>query len=324
MKAFVTGGTGFIGSHLVDRLLKSQQYSEIRCLVRSSPKWLINKPVTLVKGDLFDFNIIRENLTDVDIVFHIAALVKAPNWQTFEAANIDTTETLVRLAQKAGVKKVVVLSSLAAVGPSNGYELTEESNLNPVSMYGKSKKIMEERLHRIVHDTTSIIIIRPPAVYGPREENIYSFFKSASKRICPIIGNGKTPLVSLIHVSDLISGIILASNYEHSGIETFFISSENAYSWNEIMHWTSVALGKKLIPIYIKPNMVKKVGAFVESVGSIFGQYPILNREKSVELSLEWTCSTQKAIQLLGYRQQVSLKDGIADTLLWYKQHHWL
>jgi nucleoside-diphosphate-sugar epimerase len=278
----------------------------------------------MIKGDLFDFTAIKEALHGVDVVFHLAALVKAPTWQTFEAANVDAAETIVRLAQKAGVKKVVLLSSLAATGPSNGIPVTEEFELKPVSMYGKSKKVMEERITKIVNDSTAITIIRPPAVFGPREENIYSFFKSASKRICPIIGNGETPKVSMIHVYDLIQGIMLASDYEHSGIQTFFISSEQAYTWNQIMSATSQALGKKLFPIYVKPNLVKKVGAFVESAGNLVGHYPILNREKSVELSLEWVCSTQKAQTLLGFRQTISLEQGVLNTIQWYEQHHWI
>jgi len=323
MKAFITGGTGFIGSHLTDRLLKNPD-NEISCLVRSNEKWLTNKSVKKVKGDLFDYEVIKNALNGVDVVFHLAALVKAPNWQTFEAANVDATETIVRLAQKAGVKKVVILSSLAASGPSNGVPLTEDSPLKPVSMYGKSKKVMEERIQTLLNDSTAITTIIPPAVYGPREENIHSFFKSAAKGICPIIGNGVNPRVSMIHVQDLISGILAATNYDHDGYERFFISSELTYNWKEIMHATSLALQKKLLPIYVKPSIVRQIGAFVESIGSLVGKYPILNREKAVELSLEWTCSTIKAQELLGYRQQISLEEGIADTIKWYKQHHWL
>ncbi len=323
MKAFVTGGTGFIGSHLVDRLIQRGDV-EVSCLVRGNEKWLKGKSFTKVQGDLLDLDILKRALKGVDVVFHNAALVKAPTWQQFEVANVDAAENLVRLAQKAGVKKVVILSSQAAAGPSSGTPIDETAPLRPVSKYGESKKLMEERVQLLTRDGYPVTIVRPPAVYGPREENIYSFFKSAAKGICPIIGNGKTPRVSMVHVQDLVDGILLAAQYPHEGIETFFISSEQTYNWNQIKEATSFALGRRLLPVYVSPKIVQKVGAISESVGSFFGSYPILNREKAKELSLEWTCSVEKANKLLGYRQQVSLEQGILDTVRWYQKHHWI
>ena len=323
MKAFVTGGTGFIGSHLVDRLLQ-QEDIDVTCLVRGNEKWLTGKKYNRVTGDLMDLDAIKKALKGVDIIFHNAAIVKAPYWSQFETANVDAAENIVRLAQKAGVSKVVILSSQAAAGPSSGTPLKETDSMHPVSMYGESKKLMEERIEKCVTPDMSITIIRPPAVYGPREENIFSFFKSASKGICPIIGNGKNPRISLIHVQDLISGMLLAANYPHDGIEKFFISSEQTYNWNEIKQATSLALNKKLLPLYVKPGLVKKVGSISESVGKLFGAFPILNKEKALELSLEWTCSVEKANRLLGFRQNLSLEQGIFDTIRWYKYHHWI
>lgn len=323
MKAFVTGGTGFIGSHLVDRLLE-QGDVEVSCLVRGNEKWLSGKKYNRISGDLSDLDAIKRAIKDVDVVFHNAALVKAPHWSQFETANVDSAENIVRLAQKNGVGKVVILSSQAAAGPSKGTPISETDSMNPVSMYGKSKKLMEERLSQCSTADMPITIVRPPAVFGPREENIYSFFKSAAKGICPIIGNGRTPRVSMIHVHDLVSGILQAASYPHEGLEKFFISSEETYCWNEIKEATSLALGRRLLPVYVKPSLVKTVGSISESLGAFFGAYPILNKEKALELSLEWTCSVEKAKKLLGFRQTLSLEQGILNTVRWYKHHHWI
>ncbi|TNE74625.1 NAD(P)-dependent oxidoreductase [bacterium] len=323
MKAFVTGGTGFIGSHLVDRLLQ-QGDTEVSCLVRGNEKWLKGRKYNQIKGDLQDLDVLKHALKGVDIIFHNAALVKAPNWQQFEVANVDAAENLVRIAQKVGVSKVVILSSQAAAGPSSGIPVSEDSPMKPVSMYGESKKLMEERIEKICKDGYPVTIVRPPAVYGPREENIFSFFKSASKGLCPIVGNGKSPKISLTHVHDLVSGIILAANYPHEGIEKFYISSEETYNWNQIKDATSFALGRKLLPLKINANLVKKAGVLSETVSSLFGSYPIFNKEKAIEMTLEWTCSVDKAKKLLGYRQTVSLEHGILDTIRWYQKHHWI
>jgi nucleoside-diphosphate-sugar epimerase len=324
MKAFVTGGTGFIGSHLVEALINSSDFKEVRCLVRSSPKWLAELPFKSIKGDLNDLKALGKGLEGVDILFHVAAIVKAPSKKEFTQANVDATENLVRLAQKKGVKNIVILSSLAAAGPSNGSPKKENEPMNPVSMYGKSKKEMEALIKKAAGKNDSIKIIRPPAVYGPREDQIYSFFKSCSKGICPIIGDGNNPRVSMVYVSDLVDGILLAADKKESGVHTYFISGEGTHSWNEIRAITSKILGKKTIPLKIKPGLVKKAASLIENVASLFGVYPVVNKEKANELILEWTCTSDKAEKELNYRPKVSLAEGISRTIHWYKMHNWL
>lgn len=324
MKAFVTGGTGFIGSHLVDSLIENRNIDEIRCLVRSREKWLTGKPYTKITGDLFSISILRKALEDIDILYHIAAIVKAPSMEEFKRANVDATENIMRIARKAGVSKIIVLSSLAAAGPSTDAPLTEEAPMMPVSMYGKSKKQMEEMIHRIHTPDLSVTILRPPAVYGPREDQIYTFFKLMNKRICPIVGDGKKPQISLVYVSDVIKGIELASSDETPGVHTYFLAGPEIYNWNQIKNVTSKVLGKKPLPLYIRPALVKRIAGAVETTAGIFGSYPVLNREKAKEMILEWTCTSQKAKTELNYLPEISLEEGISRTIHWYKKHHWL
>lgn len=324
MKAFVTGGTGFIGSHLVEAIISSSDFDQVRCLVRSEPKWLSGLSFKTIKGDLNDLKALNNGLEGVDVLFHVAAIVKAPSKKEFTQANVDATENLVRLAQKKGVKNIVILSSLAAAGPSNGSPKKEGEPMKPVSMYGKSKMEMEARVKTAAGKDDSIKIIRPPAVYGPREDQIYSFFKSCSKGICPIVGDGNNPRVSMVYVSDLIDGILLAARKKDAGVHTYFISGEGTHSWNEIRSVTSKVLGKKLIPLKIKPSIVKKAAGVIENIASLFGVYPVVNKEKANELILEWTCTSKKAEKELDYRPKVSLAEGISRTIHWYKMHNWL
>lgn len=324
MKAFVTGGTGFIGSHLADSLINHEKYDEVRCLVRNNEKWLKGKNFVRISGDLHDLSALKKGVSGVDVVFHLAGLVKAPNYSDLEHANVDATENLIRVAQKEGVKKIVVLSSLAAVGPSQDGPVTEEDPMMPVSNYGKSKKQMEQMIHRSVREDVSVTILRPPAVYGPREDQIYTFFKMVSKRICPIIGDGTKPKISMVYVSDVVQAILKAAEQTEAGVHTYFVTGKHIHTWNEIRGTTSTVLGKKAIPIYIKPKVVKKIAGFVESAASFFGSYPVINREKANEMILEWTCSGEKAEKELGYHPRVSLAEGISRTIHWYQMHHWL
>lgn len=324
MKAFVTGGTGFIGSHLVDALISDDNYDEVRCLVRSNEKWLKNKDYRKFKGDLHELDILQKAAEGVDVIFHLAGAVKASTYETFERANVEATENLLRIAQKAEVPKVVILSSLAAAGPSEGEPLTEETLMEPVSMYGRSKKQMEKMIHEIVHEKTSITILRPSAVYGPREDQIYSFFKMVDKRICPVIGNGERPKISMVYVSDVVQGCLKAAEKSNKEVETYFISDEKPYTWNRIRQISTKVLGKKALPVYIKPKWVKKIAGGVEKAASFFGIYPVLNSDKANELILEWTCSIKKAKKELDFKPEYSLEEGISRTIHWYQKHHWL
>lgn len=325
MKAFVTGGTGFIGSHLVDTLLTNEDYSEIRCLVRTSEKWLKGLDYVKVPGDLHDLSVLKKNLEGVDVVFHAAGAVKAPGWQEFVRANVDATENLIRIARKQGVRKFVVLSSLAAAGPSeDGKPVSEHDPMMPISMYGKSKKQMEEMIHRTAGDDSSVTILRPSAVYGPREDQIYTFFKMVNKHICPIIGDGERPRISLVFVRDVIQAMMAAAGQSEPGVHTYFISGKHLHTWNEIRETSAKVLGKKTIPVYIKPKFVKKIAAAVEKTASFFGSYPVINREKANEMVLEWTCTIEKAQRELDYNPKYSLAEGISRTIHWYKMHHWL
>ncbi len=323
MKAFVTGGTGFIGSHLVDRLLRNQN-DEISCLVRSDEKWLRDKDIVRVKGNLHDLTALRKGMEGADVVYHIAGVVKAPTQKLFDQANVEATENILRLAMKLRVPKLIVLSSLAASGPSFSRPVTEEDPLMPVTMYGESKKRMEEMIARVADDSISVTVIRPPAVYGPREDQIFSVFQMASWRLFPIIDSGNDTRVSLIHVHDLVDGILLASGEKKPGVETYFISSEELYTWEQIRQATAVVFGKKLYAVKVSPRLVEIIGNIAETGASLIGRYPVINRDKSRELGMQWTCSVDKARSSLGFRQKTDLGKGLAETIHWYKKHHWL
>ena len=194
--------------------------------------------------------------------------------------------------------------------------------MNPVSNYGESKKKMEEIIHTLNLKNTSITIIRPSSVYGPREEDIYNYFRAASMGFSPVVGEGYQ--ISLTHVKDIIQVIRRSIDYQHEGIETFFATSQQSYNWLEIKEATENALGRKLKLIRLSPALVTNMSAVIENVASYIGKYPVINQEKAREMIHEWQCSSEKAERILGYRQTISLYDGIRDTIEWYKSHEWL
>nr|BCX00840.1 MAG: NAD-dependent epimerase [Bacteroidota bacterium] len=323
MRAFVTGGTGFIGSHLVEYLL--QHGFEVYCLVRREPRWLRGLPVRFLYGDGLDERALREGLSEAEYVFHVAGLTRAPDWESLYRANVEATERLLELARHHGsrIRRVLLVSSQAAVGPSPNGPVTETSPLRPISAYGRSKALMEERVQERFSDLP-FTIVRPPAVYGPRERDIYTFFRTAARGLVAIVGSGREPELSLVHVRDLVRGIYLAAVRPEGLREVFFISSERFYSWRELVAVTLRALGRWALIVPVPRNLVVPIGAVVEHVGRLLGTYPPLNREKARELVARWTCSSEKAMRLLGYRQEIPIEQGIPETIAWYRAHGWL
>lgn len=324
-RAFVTGGTGFIGSHLAEELLR-RDYGEVRCLVRRDPKWLTGLDVIRIQADLFDDRAVAEAVRDVDAVYHVGGVTRAPDWNSFERDNVDaTTRLLATVAEvNPGVTRVLVTSSLAVIGPCRTGVATEETPMKPISRYGRSKALMERRLREWDADIP-ITVIRPPAVYGPRERDVFTFFKAMSKGICPIVGSVTRPALSLIHVTDLVKGMVDAAESGSAAGRTYFLGSETFYSWSDVRHAATNALDRRVLTVAVPPALVGPVGAIVELVGRLRGTYPPLNREKAREIRRVCKmCSIEKAQRDFGFSTRRSLGDGVEETIAWYREHGWL
>ncbi len=320
---FVTGGTGFVGSHLVDALLA--RGARVRCLVRTDPKWLEGLDIDVVTGTLHDQTVLEQGVNGADVVFHIAGRTRAPELDAFIRDNVDGTENLMRaIAQSGSVTRTVIASSLAAVGRGGSGIVDESVALEPVSDYGHSKALMEERLQPWF-DRTPLTIIRPPAVYGPRETDILTFFQSVSKGLCPIVGDGSVPSLSLVHAADLTEGILLSGTHDRAIGQTFFLGGPAQVAWHQVRDAAAAALDRRVLTLPIPRAIVPFVGAVSEWGGRLFGQYPPLNREKAREiLEAALMCESGKAARELGYAPSVELSTGIAETIAWYRERGWL
>lgn len=320
---FVTGGTGFVGSHLVDALLA--QGAVVRCLVRTDPKWLRGLPVEVVQGTLHDVEALTRAVEGVDAVFHMAGRTRAPEREAFLRDNVEGTDNLMRTIATSGkAPRVVVASSLAAVGSGGSGIVDEAVALRPVSDYGHSKAVMEERLQEWM-DEMALTIVRPPAVYGPRETDIYTFFQSVSRGLCPIVGDGATPSLSLVHVDDLVRGTLLTAMHPDAPGQTYFLGGPDQVAWHAVRDAASAALDRRVLTLPIPRFVVPAVGAVSEWAGKLMGGYPPLNREKAREiLEAALMCSSDKARRELEYDPNVDLSQGIRGTIAWYRSEGWL
>ena len=140
-----------------------------------------------------------------------------------------------------------------------------------------------------------------------------------------MVGDGNHPTLSMVYVKDLVEGILKAAQKVDTGIHTYFLGGESEeYSWNQIRKITSKVTGIKPISIKLKPKWVKKMAVIIENGASLFGKYPVVNKEKANEMVLEWVCSSEKAKKELGYDPTITVQEGISRTIRWYKNNNWL
>ncbi len=328
MRASITGGTGFIGSHLIDALL-ARNY-EVSCLIRSSSnlRWLKGKNIRFVKGDLFDDGTLKELVAGADRVFHLAGVVKSKTEEGYFRSNVEATRNLLEacVTHAPSLDKFIHVSSQTAVGPSPDLSrpVTEESPCSPLTAYGRSKRAGEEVVLSY-RDRIPVTIIRPPAVYGPRDTEIFIFFQTIRRGLNPMIGFGDKRL-SLIHSADLVEGLLLAAESPRSAGEIYFISSEEFYGWKESGKLAARLMGRKNpLPIRIPHAAVYGIAAVAQFFSLFRSAAATLNIEKARDLTQAyWTCDTSKAKRDLGYRQTMSLEEGFRDTIAWYRAEGWL
>jgi nucleoside-diphosphate-sugar epimerase len=323
----VTGATGFIGSHLVDELLKKGY--KIKCLVRktSNLRWLEGKPVEYVYGGLFDNEILAEAVKEADYVYHIAGVTFAKTKKEYFRGNSEATKNFIEVCYKTNphLKRFLFVSSQTAVGPSpdKDHPVDESTGYHPITTYGRSKMEAEKAVIEYF-DKMKCTVVRAPAVYGPRDVAILEYFKAMSMGLQALVGF-QEKLVSLIHGLDLVDGIILAAEAQAAVSQIYFITSEKFYSWKEVGGMTTRLMGKKSIRIKIPHFAVYTVGAFAQFF-SMFQKKPaILNIEKCKDITRQyWTCSPEKAKRELGFKENLGLEKGFAQTIEWYRKAGWI
>ena len=326
LKALVTGATGFIGSHLVESLL--QRRDQVRCLIRetSDLRWLRNLPIEVVRGDCQNETSLREAVKGVDQVFHLAGVTKAMEEKTYFEINAFGTENLIHacLETNTHLQKFIYLSSQAAAGPCrNGGKKTESDQCEPVSPYGQSKRMGEE--FALAHcQQLPLLVLRPSAVYGPRDRDIYVFFRLLSKRIKPCL-SGQDQHVSLCYVQDVIQAILLASEAQESSGEIFFLSDGEDYRLEEIGDAFAQAMGVTAFCVPLPEWMISGIASFSECLSKFSGRPPLLSKGKVEEMiQRNWVCDIAKAKNRLGFQPQIQLSQGARLTFEWYKKESWL
>ncbi len=326
----VTGGAGFVGSHLVDALLA--RGTPVRVLVRptTDSQFLDRARVTLVPGDVGDPTAqaeaaLAEAAAGVETIFHAAGITQARRLEDYERVNAGGAERMARAAVRAGARRFVLVSSQAAAGPTRTVRpRTESDPEEPVSAYGRSKLAGERRAASLLAGSgTDLAIVRPPSVYGPRDRAFLELFRLARLGVV-LLPAGEGQQLSLVHVRDLALGTLAAAERAPAGA-VYYLTDGLDHTARALVDAMARALRKKPLRLALPFGILKGLVQAGEAWSSITGRPARLTRERLTEwCAPRWTLSDERARRELGYASTIALDPGIEETAAWYRTAGWI
>lgn len=325
MTTLITGGTGFIGSHVVEALLKRGE--RVRCLVRSADRlrWLKGLNVEIVEGDCMLPGTLAPALAGVRRVVHAAGATFAATASAYFRFNADGTRNLLEVCLSGtGVERFVLISSQAAAGPGTRERPAREDDPpRPLTPYGESK-LAAERYCLEAADRLSVGILRPSAVYGPRDTAFLPYFRLVRRGFLIEFGRGARE-VSLCFVNDLVEGIVTVTDGHLESGSVYFVADSEPYSWDVVENLLCAHWGVRGRRIIVPAIVLRTAGVVGQAYSALTGQSVPINRARAAELlERHWVCDSTAARRDLGLAPGTNLENGLHKAVRWYEQNNWL
>lgn len=320
-RVLLTGGTGFLGSHVAELLVEAGR--DVRATVRatSDTHWLDPLPLETVVADLENPDALAGALAGVTDVVHVGGVTVAANPATFERVNTAGTLALAAAAGRAGVERFVFVSSLAARGP-DGAE-------GPVSPYGRSKHTAERGLTSLIdagEASYAFRVVRPGGIYGPRDPDLLALFRMAARGflVLPAVEGRLQP----VHVDDAARSVVLALAAAEPGSADpgpLPVLADEIVTWTELGEVLEAAIGRSARVLRVPPAVFLAAGGAAEFAARLTGGTPKFDRRRARDLTLRtFTSEIETTRAAIGWTPMVSLRQGMAGTVAWYRERGWL
>lgn len=321
-KVLVTGATGFIGGHLVRKLLAGKR-ATVRALVRDPARAqdLVRQGVEVVPGDLVDMASLERAVQGCSVVIHAAAQVASvPSRATFEQSNVRGTENLLRAAAAAKVRRFVHLSSIAVFGLATDGEVTDESPRQPCGdPYCDTKVGAEEEAFRAYRERgLPVAVLRPSAVYGPGSTHWSVIPLKRVKKGKMILFSGGRGMLNYVYIDNLVDAILLATEDDRAVGEAFIVN-DGATTWKDFFESYARMAGKGSLPSL--PLWAGKVWVRYRNLVAVLKREPFRVHPNALGFLVARAIYRQTRLeQILGFRSRVSLEEGMRRTEQWFRE----
>ena len=326
MKILLTGASGFVGSHILDSL-RARGLATVLLLRPTSNKQFIAShlpEVELRPGSISDPESLRQAMAGVTHVIHCAGATRAARVSGFYEVNQAGTRNVVNAVngQPGRVQRLVHVSSLAAAGPARPEQPAREQDPpSPVSEYGKSKLAGELEVRN--HCRAEHVILRPPAVYGPRDAEFLRLFQAAKCHLLARLGGGQT--LSLVFVRDMVEAVVTCLDHPAAVGKTYFVAAREIVTARRIAEEVAAQMNVWTLPLPVPLALVWLMCLAQEIRTRLTGKPNVLSIQKFAELRAPgWVCDPTLLESETGCACPTNLKTGVAETLSWYRQQHWL
>ncbi len=321
----ITGANGFVGSRLSLHLQKAGYHVIAGVRKTADLSLLQDLDVECRYGDITRPGTLPDVVKNVDYIVHNAGLIKARRREAFFAVNEQGTRSLMETVAEHNpeVRQVVYISSVAAAGPSQpGRPIRETDPPRPITTYGESK-LAGEKVALSFAERLNVVVLRPPAVYGPGDRAIFDIFRTVHMHIKPMIGSPHRKL-QLVHVDDLCYGVELALKAEAKSGGAYFIAEKDSYTYRRLINMVVDACGRRTLPLVLPSPLFRAVATISEFSFRAVGVTPMLTREKTRELNSSWEMDVSRARDELGFESRISFQEGARQTYEWYRAAGWL
>jgi len=325
MRAVVTGGTGFIGGHLLAALVA--RGDEVVSVERAGAerRWIAHLPLTVSATGLEDTEALARACEGVDTVFHLAGRSRARSEPEYFRANVTGTNAVMWAASaQPDPPRVVLVSSLSALGPSrDGRPLDAATEPRPLTPYGVSK-LQAEAIVRSWGNRVPATILRPTSVYGPRERGVYLFFRMVQRGFAVGIGDWEHQ-VQLLHVHDLVRALIGAAATPCAAGRTWCVAYPERLTWRSVADEIGRACGRAPRKFTVPPWAAHGMARVIVTAAALRGRAAGLNPDRVRELAQRsWICDAERLWSDLDLTPEVPLRMGAPATLAWYREAGWL